>query len=409
MTKHEIRLLILLAALQFTHIVDFMILMPLGPQLMRVLEIGTGEFGLLVSLYTFAAGVSGFVGMFWLDLVSRRKALLLSFGGFLLGNVLCAVAGDYTQLLLGRLVSGAFGGVMGALVFAVIGDVIAPERRGRATGMVMASFSMASVAGVPLSMWMATHWGWRSPFWLLSGLSVLLLVGLVLWMPHIQIFRQAGESGWSKIVEVVKAPRRLWALLLTGTLILGQFSVIPFIAPYLVSNVGLAESHLPWLYFLGGAATLWTSQWIGRWTDRFGAIRMMTLLALASAFPLLALTWMPSIPLPWPFVITTIFMVLISGRMIPSMTVVNSTVEPRLRGTFLSLNGSVQQGAAALASMLSAFWIYQNPQGKLEGYGWIGVFAVALIGVSVWAARQISQGHPNKDLADQSHSPKQDT
>jgi predicted MFS family arabinose efflux permease len=256
---------------------------------------------------------------------------------------------------------------------------------------------------------MATHWGWRSPFWLLSGLSVLLLVGLVLWMPHIQTFRQAGESGWSKIVEVVKAPRRLWALLLTGTLILGQFSVIPFIAPYLVSNVGLAESHLPWLYFLGGAATLWTSQWIGRWTDRYGATQMMTLLALASAFPLLALTWMPSIPLPWPFVITTIFMVLISGRMIPSMTVVNSTVEPRLRGTFLSLNGSVQQGAAALASMLSAFWIYQNPQGKLEGYGWIGVFAVGLIGVSVWAAGQISRSQPGKDLADQSHSPKQDT
>lgn len=378
-------LVFLLAAVQFVHIVDFMVMMPLGPQLMRVMELDPQHFGFLVGAYTLAAGLSGFLGVFWLDRFSRKKALAWSFAGFVVGTGLCALAPNYEFLLVARLLAGALGGVLSALVMAIVGDVFPPEQRGRATATVMAAFSAAAVAGVPFGLFLSNHWGWQSPFVFLACVGAVIALLLLKVLPPLDGHLQQGRSHhpWQILREVLSAKSRVLGLALTGVLIIGQFAVIPYIAPFLVANAGLAESHLPLIYITGGALTILSSQLIGRMADRFGKKLSFRILALASILPLLWMTHLPVWPL-WALLgVAGLFFILVSGRMIPAMALINGTVEPQRRAAFLSLNGSVQQLAAAAGSSLSGIVIVKGADGTLLHYGWIGIWAAltTLIGV----------------------------
>lgn len=371
-------LVFLLAAVQFVHIVDFMVMMPLGPQLMRVMSLDPQQFGFLVGAYTFSAGLSGFLGVFWLDRFSRKKALAWSFFGFVIGTGLCAFAKNYEFLLMARLLAGALGGVLSALVMAIVGDVFPPEKRGRATATVMAAFSTAAVAGVPFGLFLAHHFGWQSPFIFLALLGFVIGLLLLKVLPpldaHLQ--NQGTKQPWNILKEVLQSSSRRYGLALTGVLIVGQFAVIPYIAPYLVSNAGLSEAKLPLIYITGGALTILSSQLIGRLADKWGKMQTFTLLALGSTLPLGLMTQLPVSPLWVILSVTGLFFVLVSGRMIPAMALINGTVEPQRRAAFLSLNGAVQQLAASAGSSLSGYLIVQNANGTLEHYQWIGYWAI---------------------------------
>jgi MFS transporter, DHA1 family, inner membrane transport protein len=152
--RRERIVLLILGAVQFTTIVDFMIVMPLGPQLMRTLEIGPAKFGLIVSSYTFAAGAAGLVASAIVDRFARRTTFIALNAGFLLGTLLCGLAPSYETLLAARVATGAFGGILGGMAMAIIGDVFPEERRGRATGSLMVGFSLASV-----HPWRGCRWG----------------------------------------------------------------------------------------------------------------------------------------------------------------------------------------------------------------------------------------------------------
>lgn len=384
-------LVFLLAAVQFIHIVDFMVMMPLGPQLMRVMELDPQHFGFLVGAYTFSAGISGFLGVFWLDRLGRKKALSLSFAGFLLGTGLCALADSYEFLLFARIFAGAMGGVLSALVMAIVGDVFPAEKRGRATATVMAAFSTAAVAGVPFGLFLANLWSWQAPF------VFLVLVGLLIWLALIRMLpaldghlqQKASHHPWEILREVLSSRSRRYGLLLTGVLILGQFAVIPYIAPYLVANAGLAEAHLPLIYIVGGALTIVTSQWIGRFADRYGKMKVFTILALLSMIPLLVVTHLPVVSLWICLAVAGLFFILVSGRMIPAMALINGTVEPQRRAAFLSLNGSVQQLGAAIGSSLSGIVIVKSASGTLLNYGWVGIWACAMTLIGVVVIRKV--------------------
>jgi predicted MFS family arabinose efflux permease len=147
MPPAEKRLLYILAGIQVTHIVDFMIMMPVGPMLTRELGITTDQFGLLVSSYSLSAAVSGLLCAMFIDRFERKRALLVLYALFALATLSCALAPGYVGLLTARALAGAFGGVMGALIATVIGDQIPPERRGRAGGYMAASFAISTIAG----------------------------------------------------------------------------------------------------------------------------------------------------------------------------------------------------------------------------------------------------------------------
>jgi len=362
----ELPLLLTLAAIQFTHIVDFMIIMPLGPQFMRLFAIGPQQFGFMVSAYTFAAAASGFVAAFWIDRFDRRRALLWLYAGFIIATALCGVALDYYLLLMARIVAGMFGGVLGGLTFAIVADLVPYTRRATATAVVAAAFSLAAVAGVPLSLWIAAHYSWRAPFLVLAAFSVLVGLAAMRLIPPLSAHVAAGAR--RRPVEQLRAifgvpnHRRAFALIIV--LMCSVFTIVPFIAAYNVANVGVAEVDLALIYFAGGATSLVTAQVIGRLADRYGKQRLFTILALISIGPILVQTHLPPLPLAWVVALSVLFFVFVPGRFGPATALVTGSVEPNLRGSFMSFNASLQQLASGIASLTAGLIIGRAPMAR---------------------------------------------
>ncbi|MFB9862784.1 MFS transporter [Rufibacter immobilis] len=387
-------LLFILAAIQFTHIMDFVIMMPLGPQLMRVFSISPREFGLLVSAYTFSAAASGLLSAFFIDRYDRKIALLGLYLGFTVSTLACALAPTFTFLLLARILAGAFGGVLGALVLAIIGDSVPEERRGAATGKVMAAFSVASIGGIPIGLYLASHASWHAPFYLLTALSVLVL--LITWrmLPPMRqhLLHQMPQSPAKVLGTIFRRSNCLWAFTLMVTLSLAGFTVVPFLSPYMVANVGFAEAELSYIYLFGGLATVVTSQWAGRLSDRYGKKRVFMIAALVSVAPILVVTHLSAVPHWQAFVVTTFFFIFFGARFVPAMSLITSSVEPRLRGSFMSVNSSVQQLASGLAAFLSGLVITTQPGSQqLQHFGTVGLIATAFTLVSMWVVIRLKQ------------------
>ncbi|MBI5753200.1 MAG: MFS transporter, partial [Hydrogenophilales bacterium] len=317
--QRERFLLLTLAGIQFSHILDFMIMMPLGPILMAAFGIGTHEFGLLVASYSFSAALSGLFAATFVDRFERKRLLLVMFALFGLATLTCGLAPGYATLLIARGLAGVFGGVMGAMVQTMIGDVIPFARRAKAGSFVSAAFSLSTVAGVPLSLWLANHLGWRAPFVLIAAFTVLfIIVGLRI-LPELRhhIGTEKHAHPFSAMFAVLRDANHLRALLFGALIIFSGFMVIPYITIYAVSNVGISQHDIPFVYLAGGAATLISGRLIGHWADLRGKIKIYRLVAAAALLPLFVVTQAGVVPLWLWLICTTTFFVLVSGRMIP--------------------------------------------------------------------------------------------
>ncbi len=376
-------LLLTLAGVQFAHILDFMIMMPLGPILIRELAIDTHEFGLLVSSYTFSAALSGVLAATFVDRYERKRLLLAMFGLFAAATLACGLAPGYWPLLLARCAAGAFGGVLGSMVQTIVGDLIPFERRGRASGTIMSAFSLATVAGVPMSLYLATHFGWRFPFLFIAALAAGLLALGWKMLPTLRghlVSAVIGETErahpLAAMGAVLRDANHLRALLFIALIMFSGFMVIPYITLYSVANVGIRQEDLYLLYLAGGTATFFTSRLIGRLADRHGKVRVYRVVALLSMAPLLIQTHLVPIPLWLMVIVATVFFILVPGRMVPAMAIVTSAAQQRLRGTFLSITGAIQQLAAGVAAWIGGLIIAQDAAGHILRYHLVGYLAV---------------------------------
>ncbi len=385
-TRERIVVLIL-AAVQFTTIVDFMIVMPLGPQLMRTLQISPAQFGTVVSSYTFAAGAAGLIASSIVDRFARRSTFMVLNAGFLLGTLFCALAPNYTALVLARIATGAFGGILGGMAMAIIGDVFPEERRGRATGSMMTGFALASVAGVPFGLYLGTNYGWHVPFVVLAigGLPALILSLLAL-PPLNAHVGKAHEHPLASLMETFSQPNHLKAFALIVTLMVGNFTVFPYLSAYLVANVGMSEQQLPLVYIAGGALTFVAAPIVGKLADHFGKLKIYRFVAPTSAVMILLITHLPPVPTAIAVLVFGGMMMCNVGRMIPAMAMVTSSVEPRRRGAFLSANSSVQHMACGLGASIGGMIIAESPSGKIEHFSTVGWIAVASTLASLWLA-----------------------
>ena len=390
-------LLLTLAGIQFAHILDFMIMMPLGPILMRELGVGTHEFGLLVSAYTFSAAFTGVLAATFVDRFERKRLLLTMFALFAIATLACGLAPGYASLLLARCTAGAFGGVLGSMVQTMVGDLIPFERRGRASGTIMSAFSISTVAGVPLSLYLANHYGWRFPFIFIAVLAGgFLLLGWKMLpalrghLPGATVSETERAHPLAAMAAVLRDANHLRALLFMALIMFSGFSVIPYITIYLTANVGVRQEDIPLIYLCGGCATFFTSRLVGRLADAHGKVRMYRWMALCSMLPLLVQTHLWPLPLWLVLVWTTLFFIFVPGRMVPAMAIVTSAVQPRLRGTFLSMNGAVQQLGSGVASYLGGAMIAVDATGRIVGYnrvGWLAVTATLIAMVFVGRIR----------------------
>ena len=392
MTKEKI-LLLTLAVIQFSHITDFMILMPLGPQLMDSFNILPSQFALLVSTYTFSAGTSGFVGAFFIDRFDRKKAILTMAAGFALGTLACGFAQTYYSLLITRSITGLFGGVMGALILSIIGDAIPNERRASAMGMVMAAFSVASVIGVPAGLFLADLSDWHMPFIVLGGLALLTLIPMAIYIPsmtdHISSYEQK-PSPIQIVRNVTSNKNQMLALLFGSVIMFSHFSVVPFISPYLTTNVGFSDSQIKYIYLIGGALTVFSSPFIGRMADKYGRSKIFTITVLAATVPIFFLTQIGETPIGLVLIITALFFVFGAGRMVPSTAMVSSSVKPQNRGSFMSFNASFRQLTNGVAAFFAGLIITIGEDRLYHNCDLVGYFAIAMGIVSIFISRKIT-------------------
>jgi predicted MFS family arabinose efflux permease len=377
-----------------------MMMMPLGPEFIRELNINTHEFGLLLSSYTFAAALAGVFATYFVDRFERRVLLLSLYVCFIIATLVCGLAPDYHSLFIARAFAGAFGGILGSLVQTIIADSIPFERRGKALGTVMSAFSVSTVAGVPLSLLLAhniPYLGWRAPFFFIALISSLILYLSYRNIPQIFGHLQHSHEGsrLSQIWNIFVAHQHLRAFFFMALIMLTGFSVIPYIALYLTSNVGVENSYISLIYLCGGIATLMSSRLIGHMSDRYGKVKVFRVLAVISLVPLLVTTNLMPVPLWVVLINSTTFFVLVSGRMIPAMAIVSQVVDAKIRGTFMSLIGSVQMLALGLASVLAGMVVTIGADGKMEHYNLVGYGAAACGLLTYWLVGYI---HTDKQV-----------
>jgi DHA1 family inner membrane transport protein len=401
LTASEWLVLAALAVLQFTHNLDYMIMMPLMPQFEREMGISPQQFGFLVSAYAFSAGVSGLLAALLIDRFDRKRALLFLYAGFALGTLSCALAPGYLYLLIARSVAGAFGGVVAATTLAIIGDLFADSRRGRAMGVVMSAFSVALIVGVPAGLYLANRWGWRSTFGVLGLVSAGVLVLLLRVLPPLRghlahappvvawsgdqatAGDQAGVVAWSP--DQATAGGNLWAALSYPThvrayvlmiaLVFSTLMIIPYLADYLVSNAGRTENELAGIYLAGGLAILVALPFVGRISDRFSKRSVFQVIAVSAIVPALVVTHLPPVSLGVALLWSTLFMVITASRMVPAMALITACALPRYRGSFMTINSSVQQLAAALAALVGGSLLSKTNGGSLTGFATVGYLA----------------------------------
>ena len=383
-------LLLMLAAVQFTHIMDFMILMPLGPQLMRELEVGPARFSAFVAAYTISSGIVGLLVAPFIDRFDRRKLLLGAYGGFALATLGCAFAQSANALLVARALNGAFGGLSMSMVMAIIGDAIPVQRRAAAIGIVMTGFSVAAALGVPFGLHLAHKFQWEAPFFLLAIVAGLIWLVAFAGLPAVRGHLDDAEANPRRaFAELLRDSNAGRALLFMAITVFGHFAIIPLLAPFLVANVGLPEPHLALIYFAGGALTVFTAPLIGRLADSFGPLRVFS--ALVAIACVVTLFISHSGPLPvWVVVLQgAAFFVFASGRFVPGQAIMTMAVPASRRGAFMSLNGCARDIAMGLTASLGGWIVTKEPSGQLVNYHWLGWIAVAAAVVSVWLGGKI--------------------
>lgn len=392
MQKNERILLLILAAVNFSNILDFMIMMPLGPQLMRLFEINPKQFGLLVSSYTISAGISGFFTAFIVDKFDRKKFLQFLYVGFLLGTLACGLAGNYHLLMIARIFTGIFGGVIGAVILSIVGDSIPFERRGQAMGMIMAGFSVASVFGVPFGLFIANEFGWQAPFLFLAVLALPLSYLIWRFVPNVNAHLTSANRTDIKqvLINITSDANQRKSVTLMMVLMFGHFSIIPFLSPFMVANVGFTESDLAYIYLIGGAFNMFTGPMIGKLADRVGKRKVFTWFVLLCSLPVFAITNMPHVALWIALIATTLFFIVSGGRFIPAQAMVSETVQPQMRGSFMSILSSMQQLSAGVASYIAGMIIIKDDTtGIMHNYDIVGYLSIGATLLTIFLVKRI--------------------
>jgi DHA1 family inner membrane transport protein len=383
---------IILAAIQVVHILDFVIMMPLGPRFMRAFNISPVEFSTLVSAYTFSAGIVGFFGALYADHFDRKKFLLFNFTGFIVGTFMCAIAPNFAALLIARIIAGAFGGILNAGVLSLVADLIPFKRRGNAMGVVMSAFSISSILGIPTGLFIANQFDWHGAFYFICIVGVIFWVLTFLILPSVKVRTEpkSFKDNLANFKSIVIQKDYLQSFLLTSVLGFGVFTIIPFIATYMVRNVGLPESKLSLIYLIGGLGTIVSARVIGKLCDKVGSYRIFKYVAIISIFPLFALTNLPAgTPIWLALLVTTLFTMFGSGRFIPSMTMVSAVVKPQDRGTFMSLENAGRQLSSGAASQVAGLILGSTASGALTNYNIVGYIGIVTCFMGIYIAFRI--------------------
>lgn len=383
----------ILAFLQFTVVLDFMILSPLGAILLEELHVAPAQFGLVVSAYAFSAGASGLLAAGFADKFDRKKLLLFFYSGFVLGTVLCGVAPTYSFLLVARTVTGLFGGVIGSIAFAIIADLFPFEMRGRVMGIVMTAFAAAQVLGIPVGLYLATKWGWHSTFMMIAAVSVAVGVVIVAKLRPIDehLKKPTQRNAFRHLLATVARGRYQWGFTSTMLLAIGGFMLMPFGSAFCVHNMGISIERLPLLYMFTGFAAIVAGPVMGRISDALGKLPTFIGGSVVGTALVLYYTRLGITPLWFAIALNIVLFVAITARMIAAQALASAIPEPQDRGAYMSISASLQQLAGGVASSAAGLIVTQNGDGPLEHYERLGYVVAAAMLVTVVMMHKINR------------------
>lgn len=388
MTSKEKVIILLLASINFTHILDFMIMMPLGNYLMPSFDISPKQFSLLIASYPISSFVAGLLMFFLADHFERKKLLLVTYSGFIIGTIACGFSNSYSLLLISRIVAGTFGGIIGGQVLAMIGDLFTYERRGAAMGAVMSAFAIASSVGVTFSLYLVDIFkdDWHMPFILVALSGIIILLLCIKYLPQLsKHLEKSSEDKYrkSKILQlfyVLNNERTGLALLFSCIVMMGHFLIIPFITSYMEFNMGYSKGVIPIVYMIGGASSLIAAIYLGKLSDKVGKLTVFSYCVPLSFVFVILLTNLPTLPFSVVLLFFAVWFALATGRAVSSQTMITGVTDEKTRGSFMSLNSSVQHLGTGTASLIAGFIVSEDKlTGKLVNYEWVGYLSVFVL------------------------------
>lgn len=394
LTSYQVLVVAIIALLQFTVVLDFMILSPLGDFLMKSLDINPSRFGMVVSAYAFSAGISGLLAAGFADKFDRKKILLFFYTGFIVGTFCCAIANDFWTLLAARIVTGLFGGVIGAVSMAIITDLFALNQRGRVMGIVQTGFAASQVLGIPAGLFFASRWGWHSAFFMIVILAIIIIAVIYLKMKpvdeHLKL--QTKQNALQHLLSTIAKKDYRIGFLATAFLSIGGFMMMPFGSAFAINNLKIPQDKIFILFLLTGISSLLIMPVVGKLSDRFDKFRVFTVGSLIAVVMILIYTNLGPTPI-WEVVILNIILFMgIMSRMIPASTLNSAIPEMKDRGAFMSVNGSLQQMAGGLAALSAGLIVVQPTKtSPLEHYNTLGIVVSCVILICLVLVYRVSQ------------------
>jgi predicted MFS family arabinose efflux permease len=378
-TKYQVFIIVILAVLQFTVVLDFMVLSPLGAQVMRILAITPSQFALVVSAYAFSAGIAGLLAAGFADKFDRKKLLLFFYSGFVIGTFLCGMAPTFHFLLFARVVTGIFGGVISSVSFAIITDLFKLEVRGRVMGVVQMAFAASQVMGIPIGLYLASKFDWHAPFLMIVVLAILLGFAIIKWMKPVDehLLIKSDKNAFLHLKHTISNGFYIRGFLATVLLATGGFMLMPFSSAFLVNNVKITEEQLPLVFMITGVFSIITGPIIGRLSDKVGKFQMFVAGSIISMIMVVVYTNLPVSPMWIVILVNSILFAGISSRMISSSALMTAVPEPKDRGAFMGINSSIQQISGGIASVISGLIVKQERGvGPLEHFDIVGYTVV---------------------------------
>jgi predicted MFS family arabinose efflux permease len=382
-----------LVFLQFAIILDFMIISPLGAIIMPVLHVSPRQFGLIVSAYAFSAGLSGLLTAGFADRFDRKRILLFFLTGFLIGTLWCGLADSYPSLLMARIVTGVFGGVIGSVVLAIATDLFAVHLRGRVMGVITTAFAASQVLGLPVGLYLANRWTWHAPFLAIVVLGTVggLIIALSLRPVDAHLAEPQEHNAFLHLLHTVAEFRYLVAFAATTLVTAGGYLLMPFLSAFTVHNLDVGLGRLPMIYLITGLCTIFIGPLVGKAADAIGRIPVFLLGCAVSITMVLTYTHLGPVPLPVVILVNVLMFVGIFSRMIPLQALISSVPEPTKRGSFNAINSAAQQLSGGVASVVAGHIVSVGADGKLLNVPMVGYVVVGTTLVSavlVWRIQQ---------------------
>ncbi len=393
-TPYQILVIFLLAITQFTVVLDFMVMSPMGDMLMKSMNLKTSQFGMAVSAYAFSAGISGLLTAGFADKFDRKKLLLFFYIGFIIGTLFCGLAHNYVMLIAARIITGLFGGVIGSISMAIVADLFPIQKRGRVMGFMQMGFGASQVLGIPISLYLANAWGWQTPFQMIVVLaSIVWLIVLVKMKPVTKHLTEKTEkSALMHLIHTISQKHYRIGFLSTAVLSIGGFMMMPWSSAFAINNLKITQQQLPIVFMVSGVSSLIIMPVMGKLSDTVDKFKIFFFASLMMITMVLIYTNLTPIPFGFILLFNILFMISMMSRMVPAMALTSGLPKMQDRGAFMSINSSLQQIAGGVAAIVGGLIVVQkNKYSPLEHYNILGILISLLSTLSILLVYRVSK------------------